>query len=316
MRPELPIFGVNLPWLEGAYGHDLAPSARNPTWPCSFDAMRSYLPLIRASDIGFRAVRIWLCENGEGIVLEDGKPARPHEQLIESITVIQECARMLGMAVYWTLLDGNTWKREQDDLTHSILTDAETCARFAEKVAAPIVAKLDPEVTFAVEVVNEPEALSPNCVKEDPVPWHVLGRSIRTIGDAIRATRKGTMVTSGTGHVYLDQIVRAEMGIDAYDVHFYHPSGGIATREELAQRSGDARIATREMPLILGEAGVFEGDTDDPTIPNYLFNAKENGYDAAFIWQLDKLLLEKGGAFTPLARVVRTALEDIAAGRR
>jgi hypothetical protein len=278
--------------------------------------MRSYLPLIRASDIGFGAVRIWLCENGEGIVLENGKPARPHERLIESMTVMQECARMLGMAVYWTLLDGNSWKREYDDLTHAILSDADTCARFAEKIAAPLVAKMDPDVTFAVEVVNEPEALSPNCVKEDPLAWHVLGRSIRKIGDAIRSARKGTMVTSGTGHVYLDQIVRAEMGLDAYDVHFYHPSGGIATREELAERSGDARIATREMRLILGEGGVFEGDTDDPTIPNYLFNARLLGYDAAFIWQLDKLLMEKDGAFTPLARTVRTTLEDIAAGRR
>lgn len=316
MTAELPLFGVNLPWLDGAYGHDLAPSARNPTWPCEFDAMRSYLPLIRAHDIGFRAVRIWLCENGEGLVLENGKPARPHEQLIESITVMQECARMLGMAIYWTLLDGNSWKREKDDLTHAILTNEDTCARFAENVAAPIVSTMDPAVTFAVEIVNEPEALSPNCVKEDPVAWHVLGRSIRKIGDAVRSARKGTMVTSGTGHVYLDQIVRAEMGLDAYDVHFYHPGGGIATREELAERSGDARIAKREIPLILGEGGVFEGDTDDPTIPNYLFNARTLGYDAVFIWQLDKLLLEKGGAFTPLARVVRTVIEDIAAGRR
>jgi hypothetical protein len=299
----LPLFGVNLPWIDGAYGHDLAPSARNPTWPCDFDAMRSYAPLIRANDLGFRAVRIWLCENGEGIVCEDGKPAAVHERLLESVTVMQECARMLGMGIYWTLLDGNSWKRENDDLTHAILSDEDHCARFAEKVAAPLARKMDPDVTFAVEIVNEPEALSPNCVKEDPVAWNVLGRSIRTIGDAVRGVRAKTMVTSGTGHVYLRELVRAE-------------TGGIPSREELAERSGDARIATRAIPLILGEGGVFEGGTDDPTIPNYLFNARLLGYDAAFIWQLDKLLLEKDGAFTPLGRTVRTTLEDIATGRR
>ncbi|HEX4515682.1 MAG TPA: hypothetical protein VH054_19175 [Polyangiaceae bacterium] len=313
---RLPLFGVNLPWIDGAYGHDLAPSARNPTWPCDFDAMRSYAPLIRANDLGFRAVRIWLCENGEGIVCEDGKPAAVHERLLESVTVMQECARMLGMGIYWTLLDGNSWKRENDDLTHAILSDEDHCARFAEKVAAPLARKMDPDVTFAVEIVNEPEALSPNCVKEDPVAWNVLGRSIRTIGDAVRGVRAKTMVTSGTGHVYLRELVRAETGVGAYDVHVYHVTGGIPSREELAERSGDARIATRAIPLILGEGGVFEGGTDDPTIPNYLFNARLLGYDAAFIWQLDKLLLEKDGAFTPLGRTVRTTLEDIATGRR
>ena len=326
---EAPLLGVNLPWIDGAYGHDLAPSARNPTWPCDFDAMRSYFPLIRASDIGFRAVRIWLCENGEGIVYEGGKPARVHERLLESVTVIQECARMLGMGVYWSLLDGNSWKREGDTLTHAILTDADACARFAEKVAAPLVAKLDPDVTFAIEVVNEPEALSPNCVKEDAVPWHVLGRSIRTIGDSIRAAMPGVKVTAGTGHVYLRELARAETSVDAYDVHVYHVTGGIPSREELAERSGDARIATRAIPLYLGEGGVFEGgdastsrrpgfagSADDPCIPNYLFNANMLGYDAAFIWQLDKLLLAKDGAFTPLARVVRRAIQDIASRSR
>ena len=316
MTAELPLFGVNVPWIDGAYGHDLAPNERNPTWPCDFDAMRSYLPLIRASDIGFRAVRIWLCENGEGIALERGKPARPHERLIESVKVIQECARMLGMGVYWSLLDGNSWKREGDDLTHAILSDEDACARFAENVAAPLAAVFDPEVTFAIEIVNEPEALSPNCVKEDPVAWHALGRSIRTIGDAVRAAHRGAKVTSGTGHVYLRELVRAETGVDAYDVHVYHVTGGIPSREELAERSGDARIASRAIPLILGEGGVFENGDADPTIPNYLFNARLLGYDAAFIWQLDKLLLEKDGAFTPLARTVRTTLEDIASGRR
>ncbi len=308
MTADLPIFGVNLPWIDGAYGHDLAPNERFPTWPCDFDATRSYLPLIRAQDIGFRAVRVWLCENGEGIVSEDGKPARPHERLVESVKVMEECARLLGIGVYWTFLDGNSWKREGDGLTHAILTDADACARFADNVAAPLVAKLDPDVTFAVEVVNEPEALSPNCVKgEDAVPWHVLGRSIRTIGDAVRAARRNVKVTSGTHHVYLPQLVRAETGVDAYDVHVYHKTGGIPSREELGVPSA--------MPLILGECGVFEGGEADPTIPNYLFNATKLGYDAAFVWQLQHLLVSEG-KLTPVARTVRKTIQDIGAGKR
>lgn len=310
MTESLPLFGVNVPWLFGAYGHDLAPNGRFPTWPCEFDTMRSYLPLIRAADIGFGAVRVWLCENGEGIVTEEGRPTKPHERLIESVTVIEECARMLGLRVYWTLLDGNSWKREGDALTHAILTDADACARFAENVAAPIAAKLDPAVTFAVEVVNEPEALSPNCVKEDPVPWHVLGRSIRVIGDAVRAARPGATVTAGTAHVYLAQLGRAETGVDAYDVHVYHKTGGIPSREELAAAAGDPRIAARAVPLILGEGGLFAKEPPEPTLSNYLFNAQKLGYDAAFVWQLDKLLVE-GSDLTHAARAVRKTIQQI-----
>ncbi len=311
MSDEVPLFGVSLPWIDGAYGHDLAPNERFPTWPCDFDAMRSYLPLIRAAEIGFGAVRVWLCENGEGIVTGDGRPARPHERLLESVAVLEECARLLGVRVYWTLLDGNSWKREGDALTHAILTDADACARFAENVAAPIVAKLDPAVTFAVEIVNEPEALSPNCVKdESAVPWHVLGRSIRGIGDAVRSAMPGATVTAGTAHVYLAQLARAETGVGAYDVHVYHKTGGIPSRQELAAAAGDPRIASRTVPLILGEGGVFGNEPADPTIPNYLFNATSLGYDAAFIWQLDKLLVEAGD-LTETAGLVRKTIQQI-----
>jgi len=286
----VPLFGVNLPWLDGAYGHDLAPNELRPTWPCDFDALRAYLPLIQAHDLGFRAVRVWLCENGEGIVTEDGRPARPHPKLIEGVSVLQECARLLGLQVYWTLLDGNSWKREGDSLTHAILSDADACARFAECVAAPLARRFDPDVTYGVEIVNEPEALSPNCVREgESVSWQVLGRSIRRIGDAVRAALPGAMVTTGTYHVYLPQLWHAEPGIDAVDVHVYHPTGGLPSREELATKVGDRRIADGTLPLIAGECGMPPESPPEAerALTYYLYNAKELHYDAAFLWRLE-----------------------------
>lgn len=311
----LPLFGVNVPWLDGAYGHDLSVNERFPTWPCEFHAMRSYLPLIHAADLGFGAVRVWLCENGEGILTENGRPKKPHERLIESVTVIEECARHLGLGVYWTLLDGNSWKREGDTLTHTIVTNEDACARFAENVAAPLVAKLDPAVTFAVEIVNEPEALSPNCVKEDAVPWHVLGRSIRVIGDAVRAARPGVTVTSGTGHVYLPQLCRAEPGLDAYDVHVYHKTGGLPSRAELASATGDARIGSGEVAVIAGECGAAEGEDDDPALLNYLFNATKLGYDAAFLWKLEGSFITRDNHLTTFARKTRDVMRQVATGK-
>ena len=42
------LLGVNLPYLYGSYGHDLGPSPRFPDWPCDFDVMKAYRPLLEA----------------------------------------------------------------------------------------------------------------------------------------------------------------------------------------------------------------------------------------------------------------------------
>jgi hypothetical protein len=309
-----PLFGVNLPWLDGAYGHDLAPSELRPTWPCDFATLRAYLPLVQAADLGFSAVRVWLCENGEGIITEDGRPARPHPQLMEGVRVLQECARLLGLRVYWTLLDGNSWKREGDSLTHAILTDADACARFAECVAAPLVRQLDPAVTYGVEVINEPEALSPSCVHEgESVPWQVLGRSIRFIGDAVRAALPGVMVTTGTYHVYLPQLWQTEPRLDAVDVHVYHRTGGLPSREELAAASGDRRIADGSLLLIAGECGITDAP-EEPALTYYLYNAKKLGYSAAFLWRLEGPLVDDTAQprrITNLGNTVAAIMEQL-----
>jgi len=290
---ELPLFGINLPWFDGAYGHDLAPNELRPTWGCDFVALRAYRPLVQAAALGFSAVRVWLCENGEGIVTENGKPVRPHPQLLENIAVVQECARTLGLRIYWTLLDGNTWKREEDALSHRILSDADTCAHFADAVAAPIAHALDPALTVAVEVVNEPEALSPSCIKSgESVSWQVLARSIRRIGDAVRGARPGVRVTSGTAHFYLAQLFGEGPGLDAVDVHVYHDTGGLPSRDELAEAVGDRRILDGSLPLIAGECGIPDEAPEEARvrIVNYLFNAQRLGYEAAFLWGLDPLI--------------------------
>ncbi len=327
MTSPSPLYGINLPWLDGAYGHDLAPNELRPTWPCDFATLRAYRPLIQAADIGFRAVRVWLCENGEGIITEGGgpralgatgMPAKPHPQLVEGVTILQECARLLGLRVYWTLLDGNSWKREGDALTHAILTDAEACAAFADRVAAPLVKLLNPAVTFGVEVVNEPEALSPNCVREgESVPWQVLGQSIRRVGEAVRAAMPGVMVTTGTYHVYLPQLCRAEPGLDAVDVHLYHATGGMPSREELAAKAGDRRIADGSLPLIAGECGMPpDAPPDERALTYYLYNAQKLGYDAVFLWRLEGPLVTETSHerdLTELASHMRAILSQLRA---
>lgn len=322
--PHPPLFGINLPWFDGAYGHDMAKNPRLADWPVKFDATRAYRPLIEARDLGFSAVRVWLCENAEGIVVDDrdGMPVRAHDQLLENVRVVQECAKLVGLRVYWTLLDGNSWGREGDVLSHAILKGGDACARFADGVAAQIAKVIDPEVTFAMEVVNEPEALTPDCVKPeltaDAIGWDAMAKSIARIGDSIRAARPGTSVTAGTLHMYLPQLLRAEPKLDAIDLHAYHINGGLPSREDLAKYTGDDRFTNRSIPLIAGECGLPDDAPGDSmnALTHFVFNAEQYGYDAAFLWRLEKVLVDTSDKARRPFTAVASDLEKLLTPRR
>lgn len=315
-----PLLGVNLPWFFGAYGHDLAPNERLPTWGHDFDAFKSIRPLVEAREFGFTAARIWLCENGEGIVTEGGKVSGVHPALLDSVAAIQDAARLVGLRLYWCVLDGNSYVREKDALAHAIVTDPAQRDRFAERVLRPLVARFDPALTLAVEVMNEPESMAPECIGKDgppPVAWETLGSFLRASGDAIRAERPGTRVTAGTLHVFLPHLWRAEPALDAIDVHVYHATGGLPSREDLARYVGDPRIADPALPLLCGEGGIPD---DAPPgslehLENYLFNAEPAGYDAAFLWRLERVLIDTSAPARPRTPT-GAAIAEVLAGRR
>jgi hypothetical protein len=313
------IFGVNVPYLSGDYGHDLAENGRFPTWPCRFSPQRAYRPLIEARRLGLSAVRMWLCENAEGIrVDEAGRVTGVSERLLESIEIVQEAARMHGLYMYWNLLDGNAWPREHDPITRSILADADQAARFAEHVVAPIARALDPKLTIALDVVNEPETSTADCMEgaPDPVAWEAIGRAIRIAGEAARAEHDGLWITSGTMHVFLPKLWASEAKLSAIDVHVYHPDGGLPSREDLARYVGDPSVA--DVPLIGGELGIPKdpGPLSPTSLCNYLHNAQRLGYAAAFLWQLEGDLVDKASPGRPWTAVGAQVHETVQSLRK
>lgn len=310
----LPVYGVNLPWLHGSYGHDLAVNEHYPDWGYAFDAAQAEKPFAEARALGFDAVRVWLCENAEGVVTDArGRVCGVHPALLENLGRLSEYAARESLTVYWTLLDANSWKREGDALTHAILTDVDQSARFAEHVAAPIARALDPKTTFALEVLNEPEVMTPACANEgEPaVEWDALGRAIRTIGDAVRAER-AVPITAGTMHVFLDELWRCGAALDAVDVHVYHHDGGLPSVAQLAEHAGDPRIGV-EIPVFGGECGLPQEETPPHArLAHYLYNAERDGYAALFLWRLEGWLVEQSDArvVTDAGKAVKLALLD------
>lgn len=313
------LYGVNVPYLRGEYGHDLAENGRFPEWPCRFDPMHAYRPLIEARRLGFSAVRMWLCENAEGLVVDkQGRVEAVSARLLESVRIVQEAARLHGLYVYFTLLDANAWPREGDPITRSIL-DGTQADRFAERVVVPVVRALDPEVALALEIVNEPETSTAECIEDPsitPIAWDDIGRAIRVAGEAARAERE-LVITAGTMHVFLPRLWRSGAKLDAIDIHVYHPDGGIPSREDLARYVGDDAILDPALPIFGGELGIPKdpGPREPASLTNYLHNAARLGYAAAFVWQLEGDLIDKSAPARPWTWLGEQMRETLAAVR-
>lgn len=313
------LIGVNAPYLQGDYGHDLAPNARYPDWPVAFTPMRAYRPLIEAAELGMGAVRMWLCENGEGIVTDDGAIVGVHPALLEAIDVIQEAAALHGLRLYWSLLDGNSVAREGDPLTRSVLVDADQRSRFAERVVRPIAERLDPALTVGLEILNEPETTTAACMADSeearpgvaPVPWSSIGATLR---EAVLAVSGRHLVTAGTMHVFLRDLWAAEPALTAVDVHVYHPSGGLPSRDDLATYVGDPALAA--LPLLGGECGVPKESGQPEALVNYVFNADRLEYAAAFLWQLEGDLVDPQRRRRPFTELASTLRHHLRARRR
>jgi hypothetical protein len=278
--------GVNLPVLADQYNHDLAPNERFPQWGQGLDPVVGFRHLAMCRWLGFQAVRIWLCEDCEGIITDSrGRPTGVRNELLDSVSRLQDGARVSGLRLYWTLLDANSWSHSRDKLTRHIAGDVDASRHFAEVVARPLAERLDSDVTFALEVFNEPESLSLEVEPEVGLPWPDLVRSIREIRSLLHDVVPGVPITAGTQPVFLPGLLAdgwQDSPVDAIDLHVYHPDGGLPSREDLPVHIGD-------LPLWAGECGTAEsGDPDRlDYLLHYLWGARDLGYQAAFLWKLD-----------------------------
>ncbi len=227
------------------------------------------------------------------------------------------------MRIYWSLLDANAVARDGDPITRAILSDADEGARFAERVVAPIAKALDPRTLVGLEIVNEPEIVTPDCIDAraadagPSIEWETLGALVARARDAALAEKPDLIVTAGTGHVFLPKLWRSGAGLSAIDVHVYHELGGLPSRADLARYVGDASIAREgagAVPLIAGECGIPKESAsyDANAIANYLHNGDRCAYDAVFLWKLEGDLVDT--SVTPrrpseAGRLVRDVLE-------
>lgn len=232
------ILGARVGFLRGDYGHDFAENPRFPTWPCTFDPMHAYRPLVEAARAGRQAVRLFLCEGAEGIRVDgDGAVLGVSERLLEAIEVVQKGAALHGLYLYWSLLDAGA-VAEGDTITGSILEGGAQAARFAERVAAPIARALDPQRTLGVDAVSDAGAGA--------------AEAIARIGHAMRAEAP-LVITAGATTKDLARLW-PEAALDGVDVR-----GALPSRDALAEALSDPRVREEDVPLFAGDAEGAEG---------------------------------------------------------
>src|SRR5689334_11372577 len=124
--------GLNVPWFGGAYGHDLGRNSAYPEWPVWYNSGGVEATLDRIESAGVQLVRIWLFEEGEGIVR--GADMSVDELFLRNLEDLCGLLAAREFEVYWTLFDANSARGRWDRITAPILTHPDRAAAFCCRV--------------------------------------------------------------------------------------------------------------------------------------------------------------------------------------
>lgn len=298
---EATVIGVNVPWLHGAYGHDIGRNQAYPGWPASYDSdeARELLTMLRG--FGVRKIRTWLFENGEGLVCDSQRRVVAADRTF--VTNLRDFVNNLydlGFEVYWTLLDANSVIRNKDLITHSLLTDAVAAKSFGERVLSEVL-PLIASVTWGIDLCNEPEAMIAGPTgngTDEGCTWGPVLSALAAIRDEVRHLLPGVIASVGSGfqeHRNLKGISYGHLkpALCFFDYHTYLSGGRIAPLGECTGARG------RRKPWILGEVGCSIPQKDrrcreswlkvQAEIGRKLDRIAAEGYYAAFLWYATSL---------------------------
>ncbi|MBE0461132.1 MAG: cellulase family glycosylhydrolase [Candidatus Aminicenantes bacterium] len=103
------VFGINLPWLDGQFDHDIGPNSQHPEWGVAYNRehFKAYFSDMKA--MGAHFVRIWLWENAEGLLFDNkGYVSGIHEIMWNNLDDLMALAEEENLPIYWCLISGLT----------------------------------------------------------------------------------------------------------------------------------------------------------------------------------------------------------------
>jgi endo-1,4-beta-mannosidase len=275
------VAGVNLPWFDDDFSHDLGPNPFHPNdkiWytPDVVDA--DYKDI---SDSGLKVVRLWVFEGGEGLQFDkDGYTTGLDSTFVNNLKDVVDKAKAHGLKLYMCL--SGSWK---DLPVKSPILDPKAQTAYIDNAVVPI-AKLfrGEHGIFAFDVMNEIEsdvAGKEGNWTDKGATWDQARAFIRANVQAIKKTDPGRLVSSGSGWHNWENVQKGHysgLGLDFYDVHQYDDKGDLPIAKDLKA----------DKPIILGEFGQSSKKWDDDAQKNadsaFVRAALAKGYAGFLVW--------------------------------
>ncbi|MBI3039478.1 hypothetical protein HYY75_10630 [bacterium] len=309
------IFGTNLAWFDGDYGHDLGVAHKG--WNPSFteEKCRKYFSDI--ARMGCRVVRVWAFEAQEGLLFDknDKMVTGLSPKFLENCDSLMAIALENKLSIYWSLL--NHLIAEDENGKHlNILSDKSVRQSYIKNALIPFVKRYSTSPAFfAIDLMNEVDgavgkfSILTGSHKWRGVSWDTMRTFLKDCTSAIHGGVPGVKVTATSGWNDYENVKRGKflgLGLDFFDWHSYNDAGRIPHVKDL--NIGNT-------PCLLGEYGPAKKERDDAlqgkNWDNYLNAAYSKGYAGVLSWSYGTpgedsnfSLTNKDGSWRPGAKVM------------
>lgn len=271
------IFGVNLPWFDGQFGHDLGPEPQHPDWKVWYNGEKVSNYFTDINQIGLRVVRMWLMERAQGMKVDnDGIITGLDETFLQNLDDLVRRAKEKKLSLYLCLTTG--WGEVSYP---SPIKDPQQQKAYLDKVVKPLAKRLKGNSTvFAFDIFNEIESEIRDNARHK-VTIAQAQSFIRKNAEAIKAKDPQRLVSAGSGYNDWKNVQSGyykNLGLDFYDVHVYRDDGYLP----------DVRELNSDKPVIVGEFGQLAKKEDDElqrkAVVAFMQNAVKKGYAGFFVW--------------------------------
>src|SRR4051794_15720634 len=145
------IHGINVPWIDGQYDHDIGVNPQHPSWGTTYNSARTQAVFADVAKMKANVARVWLFENLEGLQFDSAGNVSGLDPTF--VNNLDDLVRIAGQNhVYLYLSFINTLATTKP----GIVTDAAQRSAYLKNAVAPIVQRYKGLSTiFAFEVGNE-----------------------------------------------------------------------------------------------------------------------------------------------------------------
>jgi hypothetical protein len=280
------IVGANLPWLDGAYGHDFGHSYHHPDWPVSYTPDHMDAVLRFAQEQNVRLLRVWVFEGCDGLIKDADEIVTGVDPTLYANfdDLIFRQLPKYDVKVYLTLLVA---AHVNECSSPSPLPAGRARDAFLANAALPFVRRYasSPWV-WGIDLMNEPEAAvgGPTGNYATGVTWTTMRDFLTAYAAAVRYDAPQLFVSSGSGWHDSTNVQAGQfsgLGFTHLDFHSYNDTGSLP----------DYATLLRHARVLVGESGqatdTFDDNLQENVLKQYLDDAAAKSYWGLLSWSID-----------------------------